>query len=459
MALRKTKILSFPMRFFALFLLCVSLPLTSQASNESLTSFSQAREVAKQKKQPLIVYFYGENWQPFSVTYRDKVFLKIQHHINPRLPFIPLLLSNNQNLDAKSQNRQKAQLKGTHLNAITTYPAIQVYDSNGLYIATLQGRELLNLTTPKALAKGINSILGTLHTRNILLAKIQESSSPREKNKALKALASLVLPANKLTHKLLKENDPKDHIGWQAIQEFKNWDFVRQVADLIRKNKLDDAHQKVNAMLSSKLKAPQQALVLGAKGMILAKERKFKQAWLYFKKAHSLDPQGANGKAMLRYGVRVSAAPLRLFDPLSPLSHPPRNLSKTATYTTSSTAFDDKKQRNRLFSGEYPSDFAFHTAREAGASILITLKRKSRLTDMDIINRDDWRLYDRATGLTIWIKQTKDHTWKQVWQAKEVKERWHIHFDTPISAQFIKIGIPQTRIDFFHLRAINIFGY
>jgi hypothetical protein len=187
---------------------------------------------------------------------------------------------------------------------------------------------------------------------------------------------------------------------------------------------------------------------------------KLPEAWNAFQQAYEINPNSADSKAMLRYGIRVAGLPLReAVPPNSSLfgKNLGENLTRDhATFTISSTASDEARNHASLFKGAYAkSGFAFHTDKEKGAHIIIDLKANCSINALRITNRNN--IHERAATLTVWTS-TDQKSWTTRWAADKVAPVWDILLPSPVKAQYIKVGLAPEKTENLHLRAVDAFG-
>lgn len=192
----------------------------------------------------------------------------------------------------------------------------------------------------------------------------------------------------------------------------------------------------------------------------LVKQAKLSEAWVLFEEAKATDPEGPNGKAMWRYGVRVAGLPLRATLPKGSSLNGKElgeNLSRGhASFTMSSSQHDNPEFHSSLFGGPFaPSGFAFHTGSEKDAHIVIDLQGECEIRALLVTNRASSK--ERAESLTLG-SSSDGKEWQTQWQAGEVLPFWGIHLETPVKARFLKLGLDRKTPEFFHLTAVDIYG-
>src|SRR6185503_11075372 len=79
-------------------------------------------------------------------------------------------------------------------------------------------------------------------------------------------------------------------------------------------------------------------------------------------------------------------------------------ISREATYTVSSTGEGVSALPSLLTDDDPDVEYAVHTrGGEAGAHIVIDLGAARKVTRLEIINRRNPALYDRAKGIRLWL--------------------------------------------------------
>ena len=452
------------MRTLFTFIALATLTTVALAAPTMAPNYNDATAQAKAKKQPFAVYVHGSSWHRASQIFGEKIWQSPDFHQALKNPVILTNIHIKQHLDKETAKKEAAAYKGWNAKTIRSYPAVQIYGPDGLLLKSYLGRELRILTNPASLASHIDHITSLSNKRTSLLAQLVEAREKKDTQKEIGSLTSLIeLPLNNEPKIIdqLKKADPKDTSGWQARLSFRNWEFVRHITGLINAKKADEALTQIDAMLDGKHHTPsQQCLILGAKGKTLVALGKLPEAWKTFQQAYQIDPKSPDGKAMLRYGIRVAGLSLReavptdstLFD--KDLGD---NLTRDyATFTMSSTASDDAKNHASLFKGPYAkSGFAFHTDKQKGAHIIIDLKANCVVKTLRITNRNN--THERAATLTVWTSDDQK-TWAKAWTAEKVAPAWDIILPAPISARYFKIGLSPETTEHLHLRAVVVYG-
>jgi hypothetical protein len=455
MATRKTKSL--------VLTLLLSLQPAFAAPKEAV-GFVKASALASKEGWPVVIYVHGSSWHPASRLFGEKVWQS--QEFRSSLPD-ELILTDIHLKQLLSEEEAKAQAKGLegwNRNTIRTFPAIQIFGADGHLLKTVQGREMREIISPDILSNLVRESLNAVAGRTALLAEIEEARKKKDTEKELEALIRLSeLPLNpeEKIGEQLKAVDPDDRSGWQARLGFGEWEFVRHVSGLIKDGKTDEAVAEADRLLEISRHSPEQrSLILGAKATALVKQDKLSEAWVLFEEAKATDPEGPNGKAMWRYGVRVAGRPLRAVLPDGSALNGKElgeNLSRDhATFSMSSSQHDNPEFHGSLFSGpSSPSGFAFHTGSEKDAHIVIDLHGECEVRALLITNRESSR--DRAESLTLW-SSIDGKEWQKQWQAKEVLSSWDIFLEQPVKARFLKVGLDRKTPEFFHLNAVDIYG-
>ena len=434
----------------------------SYAAPSRKDTFVEALAEAKKVNQPIAVFVHGSSWHPASRVFGQKIWRNEAFSTLLKYPVILTNIEIKQNLDKRAAKKEEEKFKGW--KAVSTYPAVQIYGSDGHLLKSYSGRELRVMTSPESLANHLNHILEAAGKRGTLLADLAKARAEKNQPAELSALTRLLeLPLNneaKIVQQLQKA-DPDDTSGWQARLSFKNWEFMRHITGLIHEKKSVQALAETNRLLATAHHTPEQrALILAAKGKALAAQGKLPEAWAAFQEAHRCDPKGANGKAVLKYGARIAGEPLREVLPAgSSLNGKPidDNLTRDhATFTMSSASSDDAKSHSSLFKGRHArSGYAFHTNNEKGAHIIIDLQSSCQVKALRITNRN--KLKERASSLTVWASADQT-TWTQLWTAEKPEATWDILLDQPATARYLKVGLQPETSNFLHLRAVDVYG-
>jgi hypothetical protein len=148
-------------------------------------------------------------------------------------------------------------------------------------------------------------------------------------------------------------------------------------------------------------------------------------------------------------------------------THPPKWISREATYTLSSqlmTAYPNLLNGVGGGSGEpSPNVWAFRTKTEPQPFVVIDLGNRAIVTGMDIVNRRDINAKNRATfipmakTLTAWVSDNSDGPWEEVWRAEEAQQEWTVKLSRPVYARFVKLGLRENNM--LSLFSVKILGY
>jgi hypothetical protein len=87
--------------------------------------------------------------------------------------------------------------------------------------------------------------------------------------------------------------------------------------------------------------------------------------------------------------------------------------------------------------------------------IVVTLTSPCALQGFYIQNITTNGKPDHAAGLTAWASSDQKN-WKKIWTAERVEREWRYALPRPISAQYVKIGLPTSGT--LHLRTVRLFG-
>lgn len=441
-------------------LLLLVLPSLTFGKTTRSPNFVEATALAKKSGRPLAVYIHGSSWHLASKRFHELIWQKNTFISALTEPLLLTHIEVKQQLEKEAAAKHSEPFKGWNQKTVRTYPAIQVYGSDGHLLQTLSGAELRNLASPDTLAQYLNNFAKLAQQRRKLLSQI-ESTKDTDKLEFLSQLAELPLNNEPKITEQFKALDPGDKTGWQARLSFKNWDFVRHITGLVNADKYDEALAEIQKQLNVPGHSPiQLALIHGAKGRVLAAQEKLSEAWTAFKKAHQCDPKGPNGIAMLAYGKRVAGVPLRaaLPDNSSLLGKDiGENISRDhATVTLSSAASDDPTQHKFLFKGPFAKvGYAIHTDAEKEAHCIVDLQDTCTIEALRITNRKTQAV--RAKTLIVWTSDDQK-SWQQIWAAEKEEASWDILLKKPISARYLKVGLNSPKPEYLNLQAIDIFG-
>jgi hypothetical protein len=438
------------------------------ATRKSADTFAEASALASKEGAPIVIYVHGSSWHPASRLFGEKIWSSAEFRSTLPDGVVLTDIHLKQLLDEEAAKAQAKELEGWNRKTIRTFPALQVFGADGHLLKTVQGREMREIISPAILSKIVQEALVSMAQRKDLLAEIEAARQKKDAEKELEALIRLVElslnPEEKIAEQL-KAVDPDDRSGWQARLGFREWEFVRHISGMIKEGKTKEAVAEADRLLEiSRHRPEQRALILGAKATVLVKQAKLSEAWVLFEEAKATDPEGPNGKAMWRYGVRVAGLPLRATLPKGSSLNGKElgeNLSRGhASFTMSSSQHDNPEFHSSLFGGPFaPSGFAFHTGSEKDAHIVIDLQGECEIRALLVTNRASSK--ERAESLTLgsssdgkeWQTQ-----WQTQWQAGEVLPFWGIHLETPVKARFLKLGLDRKTPEFFHLTAVDIYG-
>ncbi|QQL45248.1 discoidin domain-containing protein [Sulfuriroseicoccus oceanibius] len=444
--------------------LAATLTIGANAEITRIDTFNQARSEAKSADEPLVVFVHGKSWHPASERFLEGIWHGEDLASLIQGDVVMTDVHIRQNLTKEEAERDKKSREGWVEGRQPSYPAVQVYSPEGQLLAHLKGANLRDSAKPEQLAPLLNPILDAARQREKLLATYESAKKADDQKSALEALCELVLlpinPEPKMAE-MFAAVDPDDTSGWQSRLQFKGWNYMRDVTKQLNEGKAELVLEEAeNLLKNSHFTKEQRALILGAKARALTSQGQLKEAWATFQQAAKLDQDGPNGKALLKYGRRAAGIPSRtVFEPGSPLATASIGENLTAgraSYTLSSQAHDDGAAHHTLFSGAFArKGAAFHTAKEAGAHIVIDLDGLCELRAMRITNRSN--IHERADGLTVWASNDKS-TWTKVWQADSIEASWDVLLDSPVDAAFLKIGLPQNKSNFLHLRGVDAFG-
>lgn len=441
-----------------------ALPLSAQVAHTRVETLTKALPKAESTNNPLLVLVHGSSWHTASQRLNDLVWQDIGFTNLLSSPVVMTNIHIRQNQTKDAVELEKENRKGWKDKPVLTYPAIQVYGSDGQLLATVQGRTLIKAASPDKLAALLNPLLNAANRRKQLLAQYHSISKTVKQSEALELLCKLnELPINKEPEilKMLEQVDPNDSSGWQARISFAGWHYMRGITKRLEDEQAEQVLAETVKALSSDANTPdQRTIILGAKGRALVALNRYDDAWLCFQQVANVAPGSASGSAIFKYGLRVAGSATReIVDPESPLANADigKNLTKSKTnFRLSSQAHDDGSQHHTLLSGPPSSSgTAFHTDNEYGAHIIIDLGGGCELRALKITNRTS--IHERAKGLTVWVS-TNQREWKQIWQADTVEAVWPILLKAPVRASYIKVGLPKDTKNYLHLHAVDAYG-
>ena len=238
MASNKTKLT----RAFLTVALAIALQLSAQAAPTRVETFTEALPKAQSAKQPLIVLIHGSSWQMASQRLQQQIWQNPSFIKRITSPVVMTHIHVRQNLDKPTAEQDKATRKDWQGKPVRTYPAIQIYGSDGHLLSTLQGRQLIHAASPEKLADQLNPLIQAAYLRDKLLPYYHASITAGKNSDALKALIQLnQLPINNETDilKMLAQADPNDSSGWQARLSFKGWGYMRDVTGKLKEGQAE----------------------------------------------------------------------------------------------------------------------------------------------------------------------------------------------------------------------------
>ncbi len=98
----------------------------------------------------------------------------------------------------------------------------------------------------------------------------------------------------------------------------------------------------------------------------------------------------------------------------------------------------------------------FHTAAQKTPSATVQLNGAKKLTGILIVNRDQYPA--RAKPLIV-STSTDGATWTKIWESNDVKPQWFIPLEgNGVKAVYVKVTSKHDVKDYFHLRAIVVYG-
>ena len=99
--------------------------------------------------------------------------------------------------------------------------------------------------------------------------------------------------------------------------------------------------------------------------------------------------------------------------------------------------------------------FAFHTAAEKDAHIVIDLQDACEVRALRITNRSSQ--VARAESLTLWTS-SDGSTWEKAWASESVQPAWDVLLKSPVTARYLKLGLDRKTPEHLHLKAVDAYG-
>jgi alpha-D-xyloside xylohydrolase len=132
-------------------------------------------------------------------------------------------------------------------------------------------------------------------------------------------------------------------------------------------------------------------------------------------------------------------------------------VSFDAAFTVSSRLETDPGSGRLLDAQDGDDAFAFHTAHESGAHVVIDLKQRREIAGLSILNRCDGtpEVFNRAASLAVWLSDD-GLQWSLLWEAGAAKPAWDLLFAKPQSARYLKLGLQEP--DFLHLKRVRVYA-
>jgi hypothetical protein len=434
----------------------------------SFQAFPPAREAAARGGVPLVVCIHGTAWQRASRAFVEDVWRSAALRRSLREQVVLAEIGIGQALDEQARQRQGEQTKGWNEKTVKTFPAIQFYSPDGHLLRTIAGEDFFGMDqSPEAVAAQLDQIVKAVRTRQQLLTALQSlQGQPARFVQVFEQLQDLPLDPQQADVAMLKAVDPTNTLLLEGPQTFPGWEFIRKTTAGLADGVDDEEVAAIEQMLANTRFSPlQRCLLFCAKGMLLAAADKPQEAWDSYWSGYLLDPEGPNGRAVLRHGYRTVGRTLRVgLPPDSPLgAHlTGGNLTRTgqATFGLSSRdpTYDDPQKHSSLFAGAL-QDFAFHTSEEVSPWVVVDLGEVCRVEAIEVVNRQSNS--QRAAGLSLWTSVDANR-WQPEWQAPAVSSEWVIDLTSAAdgyrSARYVKLGLPPGKTGVLHLRAVNVYG-
>ncbi len=289
-------------------LLALLMAVPAFAAVTPASGFAEAAAKSAELRQPLVVLVHGAAWQRASRDFMNLVWSAEEFRSAIGADVVACDVSVPQNPDENGKKNFDVKHKGWDRKSLRTFPAVQVYAPDGHLLRSLSGRQLLETAArPADLAAELGAIAAASAGRDRLLAEMDAKDAPKERIiRAIDELNQLELNPEPKAAEKFRRLDPEDVNGWADRLAFGGWDFIRRIHGRIGKKETDAALAEVEAMLARPGYTPRQrALILGAKGMLLAAKGETEKARGAYRDAHRADPDGPEGKAMLLHGRRT----------------------------------------------------------------------------------------------------------------------------------------------------------
>ncbi len=429
-------------------------------------NYNSAAAEAKKTNTPFAVLVHGSSWHPASKKFINQLWTASALGDNVTQPLILTDVEIHQSLTKEEAKTDAESRKGWNKKSVYSYPALQIYSASGELLQNYQGRQLRGCSTQRALTSHLNNLAEAATERARLMAELKSPDIADDKKGQLELLVKLLkLPLihGKPVVELLKAADAEDKTGWQARLKFNESSYLRHMTRLINEKKTKQALAEVTELLEKSIYTPAQTAALhGAKGKVLVAQKDFVGAWASFKKAYEIDPYGSTGNTMRNYGeLRAMQQSRSGFSKTSALYGKKigENISRDfATFKASSIEYDDGKHHGSLVKGDHsPTGFAFHTAVEKGAHIIMDLGAECEVNALQILNRSEPKLYGRAATLRLSVSNDQ-LTWTTVWSAEKAEKQWDIMLEKSINSRYLKLSLHSPKPEPLHLKAVNVFG-
>ncbi len=291
--------------------ICLLLTLGISCSWAKITKvpeFTAALEKGAELNRPVAVLIHGASWHPLSKRMLNEIWDDSDFQKSLKQDYVLTHIDVPQGQDGEQRKAFDKAHEGWNRKTISSYPAVQLFASDGTLLKTYQGKQMVPLSVAETLAAHMDGTAQAISERDSLLGDLKaaraEGDQVREKKLLLQRAELDLNPEPKFVEQLAKA-DPGDQSGMQAKLKFQGWNFLRAMRELSDKGEFAKAHEQIDALLAlDRFTRAEKALIMASKGRVLVGEKKPSEAWQWFQKAVAQDPYGPDGKAIQRYAER-----------------------------------------------------------------------------------------------------------------------------------------------------------